>query len=121
MTVDPAFGFDGSLGDVSNERDASDLSGLYWCERTGRGEPGAPSDAIDPTDGTGQVVAFTPDVEIAAAPEGNVDASSEDAAAPIIDDDSPPAAGFTLAAIVFVVLAGMAFALIWLNTQKPKP
>ena len=121
MTVDPAFGFDGSLGDVSNERDASDLSGLYWCERTGRGEPGAPSDAIDPTAGTGQVVAFTPEVEIAAAPEGVADVSSEEAAAPIVDDDSRPAAGFTFAAIVFVVLAGMAFALIWLNTQKPKP
>lgn len=50
MTVDPVFSFDGSLDDVSNVRDASDLSGLYDCERqaTRTGESDAPSDAINP-------------------------------------------------------------------------
>ncbi len=50
MTVDPMFTFDGSRDDVSNVRDASDLRGLYDCERqaTRTGESDAPSDAIDP-------------------------------------------------------------------------
>lgn len=50
MTVDPIFTFDGSLDDVSNIRDASDLRGLYDCDRqaTRTGESRAASDAIDP-------------------------------------------------------------------------
>lgn len=68
MTVDPTFGFDESLDDVSNIRDATGLSGLYSCERDSGGVDGffgsifgGGDDAIDPTAGSGQVVAFTPD------------------------------------------------------------
>jgi hypothetical protein len=74
MTVDPIFGFDDTMPDVSNVRDASDLDGLYDCER--RGDDGVldrifggSSDAIDPMDGTQRVVAFTPGREIAAENE----------------------------------------------------
>lgn len=69
MTVDPVFGFDGSLPDVSNVRDASDLDGLYSCQRDGEddgflGMFGGNSDAIDPMDGTEVVLAFTPGGEV---------------------------------------------------------
>lgn len=50
MTVDPVFGFDGSLEDVSNVRDASKLVGLYDCERQATLEGDADfgeSDALD--------------------------------------------------------------------------
>ena len=66
MTVDPVFGFDGDLPDVSNVRDASGLDGLYDCQRAGEdggglfGLFGGDSDAIDPRDGSAVVVAFTP-------------------------------------------------------------
>lgn len=68
MTADPTFTFDDTRGDVSNIRDATGLEGLYSCQRDGSDEGlldsifGSSSDAIDPTDGTGQVVAFTPEV-----------------------------------------------------------
>lgn len=68
MTADPTFGFDETLGDVSNVRDARGLEGLYSCERDGDGGGffasifgSGDGDAIDPTSGSGQVVAFTPD------------------------------------------------------------
>jgi len=69
MTVDPVFGFDADLPDVSNIRDASALDGLYDCQRAGEdggsffGLFGGDSDAIDPRDGSGVVVAFTPGQE----------------------------------------------------------
>ena len=49
MTVDPVFGFDDSRDDVSNVRDASNLRGLYDCERqeTRTGDSGSATDAID--------------------------------------------------------------------------
>ena len=72
MTVDPVFTFDGSLPDVSNVRNATELQGLYGCERDGEGGGilgaifgGPESDAIDPRDGGAQVVAFTPRAESA--------------------------------------------------------
>ena len=38
MTVDPVFGYDGQLKDVSNVRDLSEMTGLYQCEREERAE-----------------------------------------------------------------------------------
>lgn len=64
MTVDPTFTFDGEGGDVSNIRNASTLRGLYDCERDSYGTLKSvvfgPSDAIDPTGGSGGVDATTP-------------------------------------------------------------
>lgn len=97
MTADPTFGFDDTLGDVSNIRDASDLGGLYSCERDGGGGGflgsifgGGSEDAIDPTNGTGQVVAFTPDAsEDEAADGGDDSAEPIDGDSTDIDTDVP--------------------------------
>ncbi len=59
MTVDPVFGFDAERADVSNVRDASDMNGLYRCERQGAGFS-LTSDAIDPNGSDGRVLAMTP-------------------------------------------------------------
>ncbi len=60
MTVDPVFGFDTDRPDVSNIRDATELQGLYECERNG-GAGGISfndSDALEPiNDDTGEVAA----------------------------------------------------------------
>ena len=87
MTADPTFAFDETLEDVSNIRDASDLTGLYNCERNGGGLIdsifGGDGDAIDPTDGTGQVVAFTPGADadgddVVEPDDGSIDADNTD-------------------------------------------
>ena len=36
MTVDPIFGYDGQLEDVSNIRDLSDMKGVFQCDRSAR-------------------------------------------------------------------------------------
>ncbi len=60
MTVDPLFTFDADADDVSNIRDASDRKGLVSCQRESARAFFLPGDAIDPTDGTGAVLAMTP-------------------------------------------------------------
>lgn len=65
MTADPTFGFDPERAPVSNIRDASDLEGLYSCERDSGGFLGGifgsdSGDAIDPRDGGDDIVAITP-------------------------------------------------------------
>lgn len=60
MTVDPSFVLDPDRPDVSNVRDASDLTGLYDCEReevAGSLISVGASDAIDPRDEAGSVSA----------------------------------------------------------------
>lgn len=121
MTADPTFGFDASRGDVSNVRDARDLEGLYSCERAQDGAIdaalGGGSDAIDPTDGTGQVVAFTPEVADEPEPEPEDDDSvdTSDAADSLAQADragEPTSSnGLIIALIVVgaVVLLGAAF------------
>jgi hypothetical protein len=99
MTVDPVFTFDGSLPDVSNVRDATELQGLYGCERDGDGGGildsifgGAESDAIDPRDGGAQVVAFTPGVGSAATDESTPSTSAVAQADDAESDDGAEAA-----------------------------
>lgn len=58
MTVDPLFRLE-QRPDVSNVRDASNMSGLYDCERDGF--INLNSDAIDPIAETGEVLAETPE------------------------------------------------------------
>ena len=65
MTVDPTFSIAAELPDVSNVRDASELAGLYDCERNGGDEgsltaSGVDSDALEPIDDSGAVSAMTP-------------------------------------------------------------
>ncbi len=63
MTVDPMFEIETGRSDVSRIRDASDMEGLYDCEREGGSgffSENSPGDAIDPTDGSDQVVAVAP-------------------------------------------------------------
>lgn len=62
MTVDPVFGFDADRPDVSNIRDASELRGLYECEREGGvgGISFDDSDALEPIDDDSGEVAATP-------------------------------------------------------------
>ncbi len=116
MTADPTFGFDETLGDVSNIRDATGLDGLYSCERDGGGGGliesifgGGAGDAIDPTNETGQVVAFTPgaesdtaavsqpeepdaqdsqDTDAQGSQDTDAQGSQDTVAAPVIDEDS---------------------------------
>lgn len=97
MTADPTFGFDDTLEDVSRTRSARDLTGLYDCERFNGGQGASTSafavnsDAIDPTDGTGQVVAFTPDVPEREVEEDTVEivpTGGEDLAIGDIDGES---------------------------------
>lgn len=121
MTVDPVFGFDGDLPDVSNVRDASELDGLYDCQRAGEdggglfGFFGGDSDAIDPRDGSEVVVAFTPGREAEEASstssttaDTNTDGTSEGSAqgatnpAPQSDED-----GFPLLPVIAVGLIGL--------------
>lgn len=60
MTVDPVFGFDPDLADVSNVRDASRLDGLYDCERDGiEWFTLTGSDAINAYNSDGTVTAAT--------------------------------------------------------------
>ena len=79
MTLDPAFGFHPELEEVLRWHDGTGLTGLYSCERDN------PTNdfvhAIDPTGGTGRVVAFTPD-----PPERPEVESADDSAS--TDDDS---------------------------------
>lgn len=66
MTVDPVFAVETGRQDVSNVRDASNLTGLYDCEREQPSEAGlfgepAVTDAIEPRDpATNEVAATTP-------------------------------------------------------------
>ena len=122
MTADPTFAFDETLEDVSNIRDASDLTGLYTCERFD-GSLGASTsafagtgDAIDPTDGTGRVVAFTPDVperEVEDdAVQGTTETADQDQLA-LADIDGESSGGVTtilLAVIATALLLGLGFA-----------
>ena len=55
MTLDPTFTVSSDRSDVSRIRDASDMTGLYDCERRAALETGSDVDAIDPTDGTDSV------------------------------------------------------------------
>lgn len=62
MTLDPTFAVNADLDDVSRIRDASDMVGLYDCERAEQGGglnviPTGNTDALDPTNGTETVVA----------------------------------------------------------------
>jgi len=82
MTVDPVFGFDADKPDVSNVRDASDLDGLYSCQRDGSddgifGGLFSSSDAVDPMNDEGQVVAYTPGEDQPAAPNPIGDSSDD--------------------------------------------
>ena len=44
MTVDPVFGYDGQLKDVSNVRDLSGMKGVFQCDRSARqSDPGSAS------------------------------------------------------------------------------
>ena len=124
MTADPTFSFDETLEDVSNIRDASNLTGLYNCERNDDGIIdsifGSDGDAIDPTDGTGQVVAFTPDVQgreepeedNTVDPEEDVDTPADDEVAIGDVDGGSSGSGTTilLVAIGTVLLLGLGFA-----------
>ena len=121
MTADPTFGFDGTLGDVSNVRDASDLEGLYDCERNGDGDGildavfGGSSDAIDPFDGGPVVVAFTPEALEAADTDETADPDSPDAdetAAGATDGESSSNGILliVLGAIGAVLIGGVGFA-----------
>ena len=68
MLVDPVFTLDSTRDDVSNVRDASDLHGLWECQRDGDDDSGfiasvlgsSESDAIDAEDESGLVTAVTP-------------------------------------------------------------
>ena len=57
MTVDPAFAIETGRDDVDRVRDASDMTGLYDCERRAVQQTGFGGDSIDPTDGTQSVAA----------------------------------------------------------------
>ena len=60
MTLDPIFEFDANLPTVSHIRDASELRGLYNCERNGPVTTGQLSHAIEPMGPNGVVLATTP-------------------------------------------------------------
>ena len=60
MTVDPVFKLE-QRPDVSNVRDASDMRGLYQCERDAGILIELSSDAIDPVTGQGQIAPVTPE------------------------------------------------------------
>ena len=114
MTLDPGFGFNSELEDVSRLRDARSLRGLYSCERD---DPDAATfDAIDPTGGTGRVVAFTPDPPEQTEAEGsettdastNDDSADQNAAADIGNGDSGNGiGGLALLLVPFALLAGL--------------
>jgi len=115
MTADPTFSFDDSLGTVSNVRDASGLSGLYSCERD---DPGVldsifGTDAVDPTDGTGRVVAFTPGVDAAQddlQTESGEDTEEEIAApADLAAEDSNSLRLIGFGVLLLIVVAAAAF------------
>jgi len=128
MTVDPVFTFDGSLPDVSNVRDATDLQGLFGCERDGEGGGildaifgGPESDAIDPRDGGATVVAFTPNVE--SAEDAQVEEAQGDDTAPIGEDepadaDEEGASGWIVWLGVAVAFFGAAIAFTQLRSRK---
>ncbi len=120
MTADPMFAFDADLPAVSNIRDASDLDGLYSCERDDSGGVldaifGNDSDAIDPRAGGEVVVAFTPqdggdDGEVNLTGDGDAASSSDDTsiAGPVTDAE-PQDNRFAVLAILGV-LAVIGFA-----------
>jgi hypothetical protein len=115
MTADPLFGFDADLADVSNVRDASDLDGLYLCERNGDSEGflgglfgGDDSDAVDPMAGTGQVVAFTPGAEAADSADNSIDDGRDDDAIDSAGAETPNGDGERGLGVVLVVLALLA-------------
>ena len=57
MTVDPIFGYDGQLKDVSNIRDLSEMKGVFQCDRSAResgpASIGSESSAISLSQGRG--------------------------------------------------------------------
>ncbi len=120
MTADPTFAFDETLEDVSNIRDASDLEGLYNCQRSGDDGGlldsifgGGSGDAIDPTDGSGQVVAFTPErsADAESDEEAGADPTDETAAGET-DGESSSTRMLIIAGIVVgaLVISGLSFA-----------
>ena len=82
MTIDPLFTTEPGRADVSNVRDASELRGLYSCQRDEFAGVSfaAASDAIDPTAESGRVAAVTP----AAAPGAATRDDSDDASAVLV-------------------------------------
>ena len=122
MTVDPTFGFDGSLGDVDRIRDGRGLTGLYSCERDDRNATG-PSDAIDPEDGTGQVVAFTPDTPATVVEGDTPDAAltnegTDDNAAAGNDLDSDSGSGLNTLILLLVPIALLGGLFLGLRLRK---
>ncbi len=67
MTLDPTFRVESGREDVSNVRDASNMKGLYDCERENRdssfGFSDDANDSVDPTGGADEVAAVTPEVD----------------------------------------------------------
>ena len=64
MTVDPVFSLEAGRNDVSNVRDATQMTGLYSCERDGGSDRDGAVDsvALNPREeSSGEVVATTPD------------------------------------------------------------
>ncbi len=119
MTADPMFGFDADLPDVSNIRDASDLAGLYSCERDESGGVldaifGAESDAIDPRDGGELVVAFTPEDggdngEVNLTGDGDApDGDATSVATPASDAEPEGSRGALFAVLGILALVGLA-------------
>ena len=134
MTADPAFGFNDSLDDVSNTRDATGLDGLYSCERDDDGFlgglfGGGDGDAIDPEGGTGQVVAFTPgaleregegeapDLALVDDDTANNDSVDDNAAAGN-DLDSDPGSGLNPLILLLVPIALLGGLFLGLRLRK---
>ncbi len=101
MTVDPMFEVEGGRADVSRIRDASDMVGLFDCERDGGSgffSGGGSSDAIDPTGGTGEV-----------------------AAAPIMPEPTTSSWFYAFIALAAVMLAGLVGAVGYRAGSKSPP
>ncbi len=115
MTLDPIFDIDETLDDVSNVRDATGLDGLYSCDRQQQGGGflgglfGGGSDAIDPFDGTAQVVAFTPETDVEPRDLAPVDDDEEpidSAASDDVGESSGTSTSVVAAFVLGVILAG---------------
>ena len=136
MTADPTFGFDPERAPVSNIRDASNLEGLYSCERDSGGFLGGifgsdSGDAIDPRDGGDDIVAITPvsqtssddspqnqDFETdSGAADGDGSESAQGLPQSPVGDD--PGSGLSLALVVaLVVLAAGGFGVLALRQRR---